>query len=86
MSARRIGVVAATLPRAQAIIAELGLGNALAVSKRTGARGLCLDALLLDEGALPLTEKQYGELLPSLLGSPCGEVYELRRHSGPPPF
>ncbi|ASR85302.1 hypothetical protein SEA_TIERRA_2 [Mycobacterium phage Tierra] len=86
MSARRIGVVAATLPRAQAIIAELGLDNAVPVSRRSGARGFALDALVIDEGALPLTEKQYDELLPTLCGSPVGSVYELRRHCGPPPF
>ncbi|WNM67480.1 hypothetical protein SEA_SHADOW1_2 [Mycobacterium phage Shadow1] len=83
---RPVGVVAATLPRAQAIIAELGLDNARAISHRSGARGFALSALILDESCLPLTERAYGELLPSLLPNGAERLYELRRHSGPPPF
>ncbi|AHB79535.1 hypothetical protein PBI_VALIDUS_4 [Mycobacterium phage Validus] len=86
MGERKVGVVAATLPRAQAVIDELGLTNALPFSRRSGARGFMLQALVIDESALPLPERAYGELIPSLLPDRCGHVYELRRHSGPPPF
>ncbi|QFG09386.1 hypothetical protein I5H08_gp003 [Mycobacterium phage Yuna] len=83
---RKVAVVASTLPQARALIDALGLHSALPVSKRTGARGLMLDALLIDETALPLTEAQWGNLVPALLPSNTGHVYELRRLSGPPPF
>ncbi|ASR85888.1 hypothetical protein SEA_NIKLAS_3 [Mycobacterium Phage Niklas] len=83
---RRVGVVAATLPQAEALIEALGLPNAVPLSRRRGARGLVLGALVLDESALPLPERAYDELIPALLPDRCAHVYELRRHSGPPPF
>ncbi|QAX95542.1 hypothetical protein I5H03_gp002 [Mycobacterium phage Nibb] len=78
---RRIGVVAGGKGRAHEVIAELGLDNAVAISPRgnTG-RGFCLDVLLLDESCLPLSERMYEEVLPTLMGSYVGKVYELRRH------
>ncbi|ASR85206.1 hypothetical protein I5H06_gp03 [Mycobacterium phage SirPhilip] len=85
MMAPRVGVVAGGKGRAHAIIAELGLANAVAISPRgcTG-RGFALDVLVLDESCLPLSERMCGEVMPSLLGSQLGHVYELRRHTGPP--
>ncbi|QFP94789.1 hypothetical protein SEA_MARSHAWN_2 [Mycobacterium phage Marshawn] len=83
MSAPRVGVVSGGKGRSQAIIAELGLDNAVAISPRVGGRGFALDVLVLDESCLPLTERAYDELLPTLIASPLGHVYELRRHTGP---
>lgn len=81
-----VGVVAGTKPVAESIIRELGLTNAVPISRRSGARGYVLSALVIDEGALPLTEKAWHELAPALLPDSCHHVYELRRLSGPPPF
>ncbi|QAU06421.1 hypothetical protein SEA_KISI_2 [Mycobacterium phage KiSi] len=87
LSKPRVGVVSGGKGRSQEIIAELGLDNAVAISPRgcTG-RGFALDVLVLDESCLPLSERMYDEIMPTLLASPLGHVYELRRHSAPPPF
>ncbi|QJD50303.1 hypothetical protein I5H01_gp002 [Mycobacterium phage MarkPhew] len=75
----RIGVVANVYDRAREIIAELGLANAVPISHRIGARGFCLDVLVLDESCLPLSDRAADELLPTVHGSQLGHVYELRR-------
>lgn len=84
--ARPVGVVAATQARAAAIVRELGLSDARPIGRRGSARGFALDALVLDESVLPLTEREYDELLPCLLPNGPERLYELRRHTGPPTF
>ncbi|APD18176.1 hypothetical protein SEA_HAMMY_3 [Mycobacterium phage Hammy] len=84
MRPRPVGVVAGTKPVAEAIIRDLGLTNAVPISRRTGARGFTLSALIFDDSALPLSEKAWHELAPSLLPDRCDHVYELRRLSDSP--
>ncbi|QJD50405.1 hypothetical protein SEA_CHRIS_2 [Mycobacterium phage Chris] len=75
----RVGVVANVYDRAREVIAELGIGNAVPISQRVGARGFCLDVLLLDESCLPLSDHAIGEIMPTVMGSQLGHIYELRR-------
>ncbi|WNM69032.1 hypothetical protein SEA_TRIBLETROUBLE_91 [Mycobacterium Phage TribleTrouble] len=77
----RVAVLAATQSLARSIVAELGIAEALPLGRKSSARGFQLDALLIDESALPLTERAYDEIMPCLLGSSTGRVYELREHN-----
>uniref|UniRef100_A0AAU8GP25 Uncharacterized protein n=1 Tax=Mycobacterium phage Pharb TaxID=3136626 RepID=A0AAU8GP25_9VIRU len=75
-------MLAATSALARSIVGDLGLGReALPLGRKSSARGFQLDVLLIDESALPLTGRAYDEIMPCLLGSPVGRVYELREHN-----
>lgn len=79
MTAAPVGVVAVTMERARSIIDELGLSNAVPVAYRNGARGYTFSALIVDGSALPLSDRAYLELIPTVIPTD-GQVYELRRH------
>lgn len=77
---RRIAVIASTLARANNLIRELGLPNAIAVSNRPNTvDGLSAHAIVVDETALPLSAEMQHALRVNLAKTPGGgQLYELR--------
>lgn len=63
-----VGVLAQTQTIATALAKELGIRNAVLLSPRAlrQARGVRLQALMVEEGAWPLTEQALTDLLPCL--------------------
>jgi hypothetical protein len=77
-----IGVLAASRNRAQSVIDQLRLQDARPITLRNainGHKGTRLDALIVDESALPLPDKARASLLPCLaMTGSQNHIYELR--------
>jgi hypothetical protein len=72
-----VGVVAANKARAQHVVDELGITNGIALARsKTSARGMRLDAMLIDETALPLTDGIAASLTAAV---PNGRIYTIQR-------